>query len=113
MTLIAPRAHKHPVRAAFAIAANRASKVRLLLDNEAEDIALRNADALLDDVLEFIQKRRLKGLDAERLVEIAWAAREDAEPDRTLRLQLLRKALRNREEAMLEASAKLARAERI
>ncbi len=80
MPLIRPRVHRDPVSAAFSIARNRASKVRLLLEQEAPDLALRNADSLLDDVREFVASRRLRDHQREHLEDIAWSARADADP---------------------------------
>lgn len=80
MPLIQPRVHRDPISAAFSMARNRASKVRLLLEQEAPDIALRNADSLIDDVREFVANRRLDDDQRERLEDIAWSARADADP---------------------------------
>jgi hypothetical protein len=78
--LIRDHLHSDPTSAAFSVARNRASKVRLLLEQGAPDLALRNADSLVGDVREFVGSSRLAGHQRERLEDIAWSARADADP---------------------------------
>jgi hypothetical protein len=88
VALVASRVHKDPISAAFSIARNRASKIRLLLEDghRLETTALEYADSLLADVYDFIDKQRrwkrpMESHQEALLRNIAWEAREDADPE--------------------------------
>lgn len=62
--------HKNPWQAAVSIAANRASKVRLLRQQGESDLADTAQRALEADVVAFLDDNPPNGIESERLVTI-------------------------------------------
>lgn len=85
MTLISARTHKDEKSAAFSVTENRISKIeRLRLDDDCRDLAVRNADSLVFDVLEFLADGRAltwPQRDVQELANMAIVARDRCRTD--------------------------------